>query len=80
MHINVDNGGLAVITATIESDGYGFDPGDLVIIDHFDVELERWIVKSAFDSSLTCIVTCNEIVAINVKDIVRYLKQKKENS
>ena len=78
MHINIVEGSLAVITSTVEGDEFGFDPGDLVIIDHYDTVADNWVVKSAFDDSLTCNVLSNNIVAINVKDVVRYLKNAKE--
>lgn len=80
MHINIVEGSLAVITATVESDEFGFDPGDLVVIEHYDTVADNWVVKSTFDDNLTCSVSPNNIVALNVKDVVRYLKQKKENS
>lgn len=80
MHINTVEGSVAVITATVESDEFGFDPGDLVVVDHYDTVADNWVVKSTFDDNLTCSVSPNNIVALNVKDVVRYLKQKKENS
>lgn len=76
MHINNVEGSLAVITSTVEGDEFGFDPGDLVIIDHYDMVADNWVVKSAFDDSLTCNVSFNNIVALNVKDVVRYLNTK----
>lgn len=79
MHINIVEGSLAVITATVEGDEFGFDPGDL-IVDHYDTVADNWVVNSAFDESLTCNISFNNIVALNVKDVIRYLKQKKENS
>lgn len=78
MHINIIEGSLAVIAATVEGDEFGFDPGDLVVIDHYDTVADNWVVKSAFDDSLTCNVLFNNIVALNVKDVVRYLKNIKE--
>ena len=78
MHINIIEGSLAVITATVEGDEFGFDPGDLVVVDHYDTVADNWVVKSAFDESLTCNVSFNNIVALNVKDVVRYLKNAKE--
>lgn len=76
MHSSIVEGSLAVITATVEGDEFGFDPGDLVVIDHYDTVADNWVVKSAFDESLTCNVSFNGIVALNVKDVVRYLKMK----
>lgn len=32
MHINIVEGSLAVITATVEGDEFGFDPGDLIVV------------------------------------------------
>ena len=78
MHINIVEGSLAVITATVEGDEFGFDPGDLVVVDHYDKVADNWVVRSAFDESLTCNVLFNNIVALNVKDVVRYLKNVKE--
>ena len=78
MHINIVEGSLAVITSTVEGDEFGFDPGDLVVVDHYDTVADNWVVKSAFDDSLTCNVSFNNIVALNVKDVVRYLKNAKE--
>lgn len=78
MHINIVEGSLAVITSTVEGDEFGFDPGDLVVVDHYDIVADNWVVKSAFDDSLTCNVSFNNIVALNVKDVVRYLKNIKE--
>ena len=78
MHINNVEGSLAVITATVEGDEFGFDPGDLVVVDHYDTVADNWVVRSAFDESLTCNVLFNNIVALNVKDVVRYLKNVKE--
>lgn len=77
MHINTIEGSLAVITATVEGDEFGFDPGDLVVVDHYDVTTEAWIVKSAFNETLTCAAQLDELVALNVKDVVRYLDQNK---
>lgn len=76
MHINIVDGSLAVITSTVEGDEFGFDPGDLVIIDHYDIVADNWVVKSAFNDSLTCNVSFDNIVALNVKDVVRYLNTK----
>lgn len=76
MHINIVEGSLAVITSTVEGDEFGFDPGDLVIIDHYDIVADNWVVKSAFNDSLTCNVSFDNIVALNVKDVVRYLNTK----
>lgn len=78
MHTNITSNVLAVVATAIEGDGFGFDAGDLVIIDHFDTDAENWVIKSAFDSNLTCNALGNEIVAINVKDVLRYLKNAKE--
>ena len=78
MHTNIDKNGLAIVTTTIEGDGFGFDAGDLVVIDHYDTTADNWIIKSAFDSNLTCNASGNEMVAINVKDVLRYLKNSKE--
>lgn len=78
MHINIIEGSLAVITSTVEGDEFGFDPGDLVVVDNYDTVADNWVVKSAFDDSLTCNVLSNSIVALNVKDVVRYLKNAKE--
>lgn len=77
MHTNINSDGLAIVTTTIEGNDFGFDAGDLVVIDHFDVDTEKWIIKSAFDLNLTCNALDNEIVAINVKDVLRYLKNQK---
>ena len=78
MHINIIEGSLAVITSTVEGDEFGFDPGDLVVIDHYDTVADNWVVKSASDDSLTCNVSFNNIVVLNFKDVVRYLKNAKE--
>lgn len=78
MHINIIEGSLAVITATVEGSEFGFDPGDLIVVDHYDIVADNWVVKSAFDESMSCRVSTDKIVAINVKDVVRYLKNAKE--
>lgn len=78
MHTNINSDGLAIVTTTIEGNDFGFDAGDLVVVDHFDVDTEKWVIKSAFDSNLTCNALGSEIVAINVKDVLRYLKNQKD--
>lgn len=78
MHTNITSNVLAVVTTSIEGDEFGFDDGDLVVVDHYDTTADNWIVKSAFDPNLTCNVSSNEIVAINIRDILRYLKNQKE--
>lgn len=77
MHTNITFGCLAVVTASVDGDEFGFDAGDLVIIDSYDSDCDKFVVKSAFDESLTCNMLGDEIVALNVKDVVRYLDQNK---
>lgn len=73
MHTNIIEGSLAVVTASVDGDEFGFDAGDLVIIDHYDSDCDKFVVKSAFDESLTCNMLGDEIVALNKNELTKYL-------